>query len=110
MILLTLALLLAPSETFEATAYHLHGRTATGHRPGPGTVAADPRVIPLGSRVWVSGYGHAVARDTGRAIRGRRVDVWLPSRHACRRWGRRRVQVRVIRAPRGPTTRREKHA
>ena len=99
MITLALFLLAAsepPPRTFVATAYCLKGRTATGSRPGPGTVAVDPRVIPLGSRVHVAGYGWGVARDTGRAIRGRRLDLWLSRKRACRAWGRRAVTVRVL--------------
>ena len=75
------------------------GRTATGrafHLPG---VAVDPRVIPLGSRVHVPGYGTAPADDTGRLIKGRRVDVRLPAgpggRCLCHRWGLRRLRVTI---------------
>ena len=96
LILLLLTVATASEQPFVATAYCLTGKTATGPRAGPGTVAVDPKVIPLGSRVHVSGYGWAVARDTGRAIKGRRVDVWLASRKACRRWGRQTVRVRVV--------------
>jgi 3D (Asp-Asp-Asp) domain-containing protein len=76
-----------------ATAYCLRGRTATGVHAGPGVIAVDPNVIPLGSRVNIPGYGEAVAADTGPAIQGNEVDVWLPS--ACTRWGRRSVTVTV---------------
>jgi 3D (Asp-Asp-Asp) domain-containing protein len=79
----------------EATAYCLRGRTASGTRVQRGVVAVDRRVIPLGTRLYVEGYGPAVARDTGGAIRGRRVDIWLPSRSQCMNWGRRRVRVIV---------------
>lgn len=78
---------------FVATAYCLNGTTATGHWTRPGTVAVDPRVIRLGSRVHVSGYGHGWARDTGSAIKGYRIDVWMGSCTAARRWGVRRVVV-----------------
>lgn len=81
--------------TATATAYCLRGRTASGRHAGPGVIAVDPRVIPLGSRVHVEGYGHAVAADTGGAIKGRRIDIWLPSRSGCYRWGRRTVRVTV---------------
>jgi len=76
--------------TFEATAYNLTtNRTATGKRPRVGVVAVDPEVIPLGTRVYVEGYGPAVAEDTGRVIKGRKLDVWLPGDKAWE-WGRRR--------------------
>lgn len=61
------------------TAYCLQGVTATGTYVHPGTVAVDPKVIPLGSKVWVEGYGPGVAEDTGGAVRGWHVDVWMPS-------------------------------
>lgn len=78
--------------TFTATAYCLHGTTTTGTAAGPGSVAVDPAVIPLRRRVFVQGYGPGRSVDTGSAIRGRRVDVWLPCA-AARRWGARRVRV-----------------
>lgn len=80
-----------------ATAYAYTGHhTFTGTWPQRGTVAVDPRVIPLGSRIWVEGYGMAVAEDTGGAIRGNRVDVYLESEVACRQYGRRQTVVRVM--------------
>lgn len=65
--------------TFRATCYELTGRTASGLPAGPGRIAVDPRVIPLGTRLFVEGYGPAVAADTGGAIKGRRIDVWRSS-------------------------------
>lgn len=82
------------SFTAESTAYCLGGTTATGMPVGRGIIAVDPRVIPLGSRVHVSGYGDAIAADTGGAIRGNIVDVWLPCNEAYS-WGRRTVTVTV---------------
>ncbi len=78
-----------------ATAYCERGITKGGVPAGPGKIAVDPKVIPLGTRVYVQGYGSAVACDTGRLIKGRRIDVWLPSRKAALNWGRRRVTVYV---------------
>ena len=81
----------------EATAYTYTGRnTYTGTKPGPGTIAVDPRVIPLGTRLYVEGYGYGVARDIGGAIKGNRVDVFLQSEAAASRWGRRMVNVYVV--------------
>lgn len=77
-----------------ATAYCLGGTTATGMPVGRGIIAVDPRVIPLGSRVYVSGYGDAIAADTGGAIRGNKIDVWLPCGEAIA-WGVRTVSVTV---------------
>lgn len=79
--------------TFEATCYALTGTTASGAPAGPGSIAVDRRVIPLGTELAVEGYGRGDARDTGGAIRGRRIDVWLSTVAACRAWGRRSVTV-----------------
>lgn len=77
-----------------STAYCLGGTTATGMPVGYGIIAVDPRVIPLGSRVHVSGYGDAIAADTGGAIRGNKIDVWLSCGEAMA-WGVRTVTVTV---------------
>lgn len=77
-----------------ATAYCLQGRTATGMPAGPGVIAVDPSVIPLGSRVYISGYGNAIAADTGGAIQGNKIDVWLPCGDAYA-WGVRTVNVTI---------------
>ncbi|MGL5354282.1 MAG: 3D domain-containing protein [Clostridium sp.] len=89
----------------ESTAYSGGGRTATGTVPvsargGRGTIAVDPRVIPLGSLVYVEGYGEAVAADTGGAIRGNIVDIYVDSDQEARNWGRRyNVAVSIIAYP-----------
>lgn len=81
----------------ESTAYtHTGNRTATGIWPNKGIVAVDPSVIPLGTRLYVEGYGYAVAADTGGAIKGGIIDVFFNNRSECIKWGRRRVEVRVI--------------
>ncbi|SMB86859.1 3D (Asp-Asp-Asp) domain-containing protein [Desulfonispora thiosulfatigenes DSM 11270] len=83
--------------TMRSTAYtHTGNRTATGTYPGVGTIAVDPRVIPLGTRVFVEGYGNAVARDTGGAIKGNIIDVFLNSKGECNKWGRRTVKVYIL--------------
>ena len=84
--------------TFEATAYTWTGyRTATGTWPSRGTVAVDPNVIPLGSVLYVEGYGPAVAADTGGDIKGQRVDLYMDTEHECWQWGRRKVEVQIRR-------------
>jgi peptidoglycan DL-endopeptidase CwlO len=75
-----------------ATCYDLPGRTATGMPVGRGVVAVDPSVIPLGTRMYVPGYGNAVAADVGGGIRGRIIDLWMP-RAQCLSWGRRTVTI-----------------
>jgi 3D (Asp-Asp-Asp) domain-containing protein len=75
----------------ESTAYTWTGnKTATGAWPTVGTIAVDPKVIPLGSRVYVDGYGFAIAADTGGAIKGNIVDVYFDTRDDCIKWGRKR--------------------
>ena len=79
--------------TVSSIGYTLRGRTASGLPAGPGVVAVDPSVIPLGTRMVVPGYGDAVAADTGGAIRGAVIDLWFPTRAAALRWGRRTVVI-----------------
>lgn len=85
----------------QATAYCGGGLTATGKTVvhdsnGISTIAVDPRVIPLGSLVEVSGYGLAVASDTGGAIKGNIIDVYLDSESECESWGRKyNVEVNI---------------
>ena len=88
-----------------ATAYSLHGRTATGAKPHRGIIAADTRILPPGTRVQVKNAGrfsgtYKVA-DTGGAVHGRRIDIYTPSKQAARRFGARQVRVKVLKpAPR----------
>lgn len=81
----------------EATAYTYTGnRTATGVWPREGLIAVDPRVIPLGTEVYVEGYGYAIAADTGGAIKGNIIDVFFPSFQTCIEWGRRPVIIHIL--------------
>lgn len=76
------------------------GVTSTGinlrNNPGAKVIAVDPSVIPLGSKVWVEGYGYAVAGDTGGAIKGNKIDVHVQSKGQASNFGRKRVKVRII--------------
>ncbi|WP_291743032.1 3D domain-containing protein [Clostridium sp.] len=88
----------------ESTAYYGHGITASGLKPvrnpnGVSTIAVDPKVIPLGTKVYVSGYGVAIAADTGGAIKGNIIDVFLNSYAECVSWGRRQVTVQILEYP-----------
>jgi len=84
--------------TFEATAYTWTGnRTATGTWPSRGTVAVDSLVIPLGTELHIEEYGAAVAADTGGAIQGQKIDLYMDSEHECLQWGRRKVEVQIRR-------------
>jgi 3D (Asp-Asp-Asp) domain-containing protein len=83
--------------TMEATAYTWTGqRTASGTWPAIGTVATDPEVIPLGTKIWVEGYGEAVAEDTGGLVKGNIIDLYFPTESECWEFGRRQVEVRVL--------------
>jgi 3D (Asp-Asp-Asp) domain-containing protein len=89
--------------TMEATAYdpsaglkHPTFTTATGLRAQYGVVAVDPRVIPLGTKVFVEGYGFAIAADTGGAIKGNRIDLCMATNAMCRQFGRRKVKVHIL--------------
>jgi 3D (Asp-Asp-Asp) domain-containing protein len=72
------------------------GRTATGMQAHYGVVAVDPRVIRLGSRVFIEGYGTAIAADTGGAIVGNRIDLCMDSLRSAINWGRQPVKVYVL--------------
>ncbi|MFJ7951493.1 3D domain-containing protein [Lysinibacillus sp. NPDC096418] len=91
--------------TMRATAYTAYcegcsGITANGtdirSNPNQKVIAVDPRVIPLGTKVWVEGYGEAIAADTGGAIKGNKIDVFIPSEGQARNWGVRTVTVTVM--------------
>jgi 3D (Asp-Asp-Asp) domain-containing protein len=86
--------------TMRATAYTGHGRTASGERVRRGVVAADRRVLPFGTKVRVKGAGRysGVYRveDTGGRIRGRKIDIYMPSRGAAKQFGRQTVKVEVL--------------
>lgn len=72
------------------------GRTTLGVRPSYGIVAVDPRVIPLGSIIFVEGYGFGYAADTGSAIKGNRIDLCMNSVSQCYQFGRRTVKVHIL--------------
>ncbi len=72
------------------------GRTAIGLRAGRGVAAVDPRVIPLGTRLYIEGYGPAVAADVGGAIKGGRIDLCFDTYREALSWGRRTVRVYVL--------------
>jgi len=73
-----------------------YGITASGMRVERGVVAVDPNIIPLGTRLYVEGYGFALAADTGGAIRGYRIDLFMYTRQEALNWGRRSVVVHIL--------------
>ncbi len=85
----------ARSFVADAVAYHLPGKTASGLPVGVGVIAVDPTVIPLGTRVFIPGYGSAVAADVGTAVKGNIIDLWMPSTAQARAWGRRTVTITI---------------
>ncbi|MEK4229254.1 3D domain-containing protein [Solibacillus sp. FSL H8-0538] len=94
-------------KTFQvtATAYTAYcngcsGITKTGinlrKNPTMKVIAVDPKVIPLGTKVWVEGYGTAIAGDTGGAIKGNKIDIFVADKTAAYNWGRRVVTVKIL--------------
>ncbi|KIL78515.1 3D domain-containing protein [Bacillus badius] len=91
--------------TVKATAYTASckgcsGITATGinlkKNPNAKVIAVDPKVIPLGTKVYVEGYGEAVAGDKGGAIKGKKIDVHVPTKKHATRWGVKTVKVEIL--------------
>ncbi len=81
----------------QASAYTYTGfRTATGLTPAVGMVAVDPGVIPMGSRLYIEGYGYARAADTGGAVKGNKIDLFMEEYGQCMSWGRRTVKVYIL--------------
>lgn len=90
----------AIARTFLATAYCLKGQTASGVTVRRGIVAADPKILPLGSvvRIQAGSYsGIYTVMDTGGAIKGRRLDIYIPTRKEAVVFGARKVKVEVLR-------------
>lgn len=88
----------AIAKAFTATAYCLQGRTATGGSVRRGIVAADPRVLPLGTRINLNAgsySGSYLVADTGGGVKGKKLDIWVPSCSEARRFGRKSVKVSV---------------
>jgi 3D (Asp-Asp-Asp) domain-containing protein len=88
------------AEEFEATAYCITGISKSGAPIKPGHVAADPKVIPLGSMIYVDSPlmgGIYQVKDTGELVKGKIIDIFIPSYEACKDFGRRAVKVQVLR-------------
>jgi len=89
----------APPSSYIATAYSLRGRTASGLLVSKGLIAADPRFLPLGSRVRVEAgnySGEYLVADTGGSVRGRRIDIWTPTSREAMRFGKRNIKLTVL--------------
>ena len=89
-----------PATSFEATAYTIEGETASGAQTRKGIVAADPKVLPIGSRIRVQGAGQYdgeyTVKDTGREIKGRQIDLYIANAAEAKHFGRKNVTVEVL--------------
>lgn len=86
-------------QSFRATAYCLKGRTAIGGSVRRGIVAADPRILPLGTRIVIDAGAYSgtyTVADTGGAVKGRVLDIWVPSCAEANRFGRKTIKVSVV--------------
>ena len=85
---------------FTANCKGCSGVTSTGFNlkknPNAKIIAVDPKVIPLGTKVWVEGYGEAIAADKGGSIKGNKIDVFMSSTKKAYSWGRRTVTVKIL--------------
>ena len=84
-----------------ATAYTGGGRTSSGilcrrDPNGISTISVDPSVIPIGTKVYIEGYGYAVAADTGSSVKGNKIDVYFNSVSECYNWGNKSVKVTIL--------------
>lgn len=89
----------ASKGAFSASAYCFSGKTAMGHSVRRGLIAADPRVLKLGSKVVIDAgawSGTYLVSDTGGAIKGKKIDIWVPSCSEARKFGRRTVQIFAV--------------
>ncbi|KQL37335.1 3D domain-containing protein [Psychrobacillus sp. FJAT-21963] len=88
------------STAYTASCEGCSGVTATGidliANPNQKVISVDPSVIPLGSRVWVEGYGEAIAGDTGGSIKGNKIDIFMPDKQDAINWGRKTVKVKIL--------------
>ncbi|AWI14081.1 hypothetical protein CQJ30_00240 [Caldibacillus thermoamylovorans] len=88
------------STAYTASCNGCSGKTAIGidlhANPGAKIIAVDPSVIPLGTKVYVEGYGYAVAADTGTRIKGNKIDVFFASQSDAYRWGQRTVKIKIL--------------
>ncbi|RFU66373.1 LysM peptidoglycan-binding domain-containing protein [Peribacillus saganii] len=92
--------IIVKATAYTASCEGCSGVTATGinlkDNPDAKVISVDPNVIPLGSKVYVEGYGNAVAGDTGGAIKGNKIDVFIPNQQDAINWGTKQVTVKVL--------------
>jgi 3D (Asp-Asp-Asp) domain-containing protein len=88
--------LVMTATAYTSDDYGCGDRTSRGHALRRGLVAVDPRIIPMGSRLYIQGYGYAIADDVGSAIRGNRIDLAFETLGSAMKFGRRQVTVYII--------------
>jgi len=90
----------AGPEQFTAVAYSIEGKSADGSKSCRGTVAADPNVLPLGSKIRVSGAGtysgEYTVVDSGRNVKGNMIDIYMSSVAEARKFGKKKVEVEIL--------------
>jgi len=90
----------AGPEKFTALAYSIEGKSAAGSKSCKGTVAADPNVLPLGSKIRVSGAGtysgEYTVVDSGRNVKGNVIDIYMSSVREARKFGKKKVEVEIL--------------
>lgn len=88
------------ASAYTASCKGCSGVTSTGinlkKNPGLKVIAVDPSVIKIGTKVYVEGYGYAIAGDTGGAIRGNKIDVFIPNKSDALKWGRKTVKIKIL--------------
>ena len=88
------------ASAFTASCNGCTGITKTGinlkQNPGIKVIAVDPKVIKLGTKVHVEGYGYAIAGDVGGAIKGNKIDVFMPTKSEAYKWGRKNVKIKIL--------------
>jgi 3D (Asp-Asp-Asp) domain-containing protein len=88
------------ASAFTANCSGCSGITATGinlkRNPTMKVIAVDPSVIKLGTKVYVEGYGYAIAGDTGNSIKGNKIDVFFPTKNEAFKWGRKNVKIKIL--------------
>ncbi|MEF9991557.1 MAG: 3D domain-containing protein [Romboutsia sp.] len=80
-----------------ATAYTGYSTTSTGQKPVWGTIAVDPRIIPYGTKVYIPHFNQVfVANNTGGAIKGNKIDIFMNTRNECYNWGRKTIEIQIL--------------
>ena len=80
-----------------ATAYTGYSTTSTGQKPVWGTIAVDPKVIPYGTKVYIPKFNKVfIANNTGGAIKGNKIDIFMNTKKECYSWGRKNIEIHIL--------------